>query len=275
MGMRKFTDQRGMAHVVEIVIVAVVLLGVAGFIAWRVWDANQKGSSTNSALQQALASAQCAKLNDKDLCKFLTIWQRGGTSKVTSTVTADNKTTVSTYETSDNGANYHLTMTVDGQPYEVVGIGDTLYTKDNSDGKWWKQTIDPNINTDHKSAYNYNFGDPSKASDQPAASDPQYKKLGTEACGSKTCFKYQVIDPIVPGDTQYIWFDNKDYQLQHLRTESKDGAINEQVFVYSNAAVSAPSPTKDLPANTYIVPGQSQPQTVPNVQDLQNQLDDE
>src|SRR5690242_19493811 len=93
-------DQRGIAHVVEIVIIGVIVLGVGGFIAWRVMDA-QKGQQTGTNNAAPLANVPC-NLSDKDLCKFFTSWKASGQYKVTSTQTTDGQTTTSTYEASDN-----------------------------------------------------------------------------------------------------------------------------------------------------------------------------
>ena len=257
--MRRFTDERGIAHIVEIVIIAVVLLGVAGFIGWRVLDANQ---NKPNAAQQAIANAECKKINDQDVCKFLTGWKQNTSYKVTSTQTVAGESSTSIFSATNNGANYHMQMTINGQPYEVIGIGNVLYTKDSADGKWWKQTIEPGKEADYKAGNNYTFEDPNTASDTPAAQEPQYKKIGVEACGDKTCFKYQIIDPSAADTTQFIWFDNKDYQLRRMTSTFKD-STSDQTFAYEKIAINAPSPTKDLPAGSYIVPGQSEPLSVP------------
>jgi outer membrane lipoprotein-sorting protein len=261
------SDQRGIAHVIEIVIIAVIVLGVGGFIAWRVMDAQQKQTSTTNN-NQPLANVPC-NLSDKDLCKFFTSWKASGQYKVTSTQTTDGQTTTSTYEASDNAKKYHMTTTVNGAAYEIIGIDSVLYTKA-ADGTWWKQQTPKAQDDTVKSNYNYDFKEPTTDSPQPAAKEPTYTKLGKEACGSSTCFKYQVNDPSSPNDKQFIWFDDKDYQMRHFRTESADGSISDQIFAYSSVNITAPSPTKDLGPNQYVVPGQSEPMTVPSADDLKN-----
>jgi hypothetical protein len=242
-------DQRGIAHVVEIVIIAVIVLGVGGFIAWRVMDSQKQNASTGG---NQLANVPC-DLSDKDLCKFFSSWKASGQYKVTSSQTADGKTSTSTYEASDNGKNYRMTMSGEGVPYEIIGIGDTLYTKDNSDGKWWKQQLPKEQESTVKGNYNYDFEAPKSDTPEPASQEPTYKKIGKEACGNLTCFKYEVVDPSSSGK-QTLWFDDKDYQLRRALIES-EGTVSDQIFEYSSVSITAPSPTKDLGSDPLYLPG--------------------
>lgn len=249
-------DQRGVAHVVEIVVIAVIILGVGGFAAWRVVDSQKQ---QNAATEQQ-ADVPC-KLSDEDLCAFFKSWKASRQYKVTSLQTAEGKTTTSTYEASDNGKNYHITMTVGDLPYEAIAIDDTLYTRDSSDGKWWKQKkqVTEAQEDTIKGNYDYDFQEPAP---QPGQ-EPIYKKIGKEACGNLTCFKYDVADPTAQNTKQTLWFDDKDYQLRRLRLEG-DGSVSDQTFIYSTVSIKAPSPTKDLGPNQYVVPGQSEPLTMPD-----------
>jgi hypothetical protein len=268
MNSRFKNDQRGIAHVVEIVIIAVIVLGVGGFIAWRVMDSQKQQNANNGSGNTQLANVPC-NLDDKDLCKFFSSWQASGQYKVTSSQTAEGKTSTSTYEASDNGKNYHMTMAIEGMPYEIIGIGDTLYTKDSSDGKWWKQQLPKDQENNVKGNYNYDFEAPTADTQEQASQEPTYKKIGKEACGNLMCFKYEVVDPSSPSSKQTLWFDDKDYQLRRMRLES-DGTISDQSFAYSSVSITAPSPTKDLGPNQYIVPGQSEPITMPSADELKN-----
>ncbi|HSE61064.1 MAG TPA: hypothetical protein VLA88_02080 [Candidatus Saccharimonadales bacterium] len=262
-------DQRGIAHIVEIVIVGVLVLGIGGFVAWRVMDAqksNQPANNNNSS--NPLANVEC-KLSDKDICKFFTSWRMNAQYKVTSSQTADGQTSTSTYEASDNGKSYHMTMTVNGAPYEIIAVGDYMYTKDFSDNKWWKQQLPKAQEDTIKGSYNYDFDEPTSDTPAPETKEPVYKKIGKEACGNLTCFKYEVLDPEQPNGKQTLWFDDKDYQLRRMRLEN-EGTVSDQTFAYSSVKITAPSPTKDLAPNQYIVPGQSTPVTMPSADELKN-----
>lgn len=259
--MRKITDQRGIAHIVEIVIIAVVVLGVAGFIGWRVWDGMQKKAIN------IVANAQCmTDLKDEDLCKFFTSWKADTSYKVVTKQTIDGTNTETSMEIADSGKNYHMTTTLQGKPYEVISIGNTFYTKDTSDNKWWKQNLPTNQQQAAEQFKKEDF-DTSADTNKPADQRVQYKKLGTEACGDKTCFKYQIIDPANSDGETFIWFDNSEYKMRRMYATG-DGVVTDQTFSYGSVSISAPSPTKDLGPNQYVVPGQNQPLTLPSTDDM-------
>lgn len=245
--MKLLKDQRGVAMALVIVLVIVGVAGVGGFIWWRVMDAQQSNNSANS---ETVASANC-EYDDQDLCRFMTSYKLGVDYKVESTMTTDGATQKITTESTGDGQNMHTTMTVQGRPYETIVIGNTTYTKDNSDGKWWKQTdsSQPPASTSEQSIPD--FTDPNGVNEEGAK--VEYKKVGTETCDNRTCFKYQVIDPSFADQTQYLWFDNQDYQLRRMTTVL-GGNNSDFVFSYDNVSVQAPTDTKDLPANSYLNP---------------------
>jgi hypothetical protein len=257
-------DQRGIAHIIEIVVIAVILLGVGGVIVWRVLESQK--AQPNASTGQPAASVAC-NLADKDLCKFLTSWKSAGNFKVTTTQTANGQSTSSTMEISNEGKNFHMTMTVNGKPHETIIIGDVTYTKDHTDGKWWKQTAAKSETTPATNPKSFEFSEPADSSKPDAAKEPTYTRIGQEVCGSLQCFKYQVNNPDTRDQKQYIWFDTKDYQLRRMRLESPE-FTSDQTFTLGSSAVNAPSPTKDLPANQQIVPGSDTPITVPTEADL-------
>lgn len=267
MGMKLFKDQRGIGHIIEIVVIAVIIIGVGVFIWWRMYGSQQQNNnatnnSAQTALEQAIANANCP-YDDKDLCKFMTGWKLESDLKVESTQTIEGETTKSTFSSTNKGANSHLVMAIQGKPFETIIIGTTRYTK-TGDGTWWKEVIEQADVSASTSTYDPSFEEPTTGSEPDKTS---YKKIGTEGCGTLTCFKYQIIDPESPGTTQFLWFDNKDYQLRRMYVESVDGKF-DQTYTYQNVTVTAPSPSKDLPAGQYIIPGADAPVSVPTTDDL-------
>jgi hypothetical protein len=264
--MKLFKDQRGIGHVVEIVIIAVIVLGVAGFIVWRVWGSQNNSSSNNnpaqSALEQAVANANCT-YDDKDFCKFMTSWKLGMDLKVESIQTGSDGISKSTFVSTQKGANTYVAITSKGVLVEIINIGTTRYAK-TTDGTWWKQTVEMSSGNAYTEAYEPTFEEPDTTN---ASGKPSYKKIGTEACGNFTCFKYQVVDPVSPNSTGYIWFDNQTYQLRRLYTESPEGKF-EQSYTYENISVNVPSPVKDLPEGQYILPGADAPIATPSASDV-------
>lgn len=266
--MKLLKDQRGIGHVVEIVIIAVIILGVGGFIAWRMLSTQQGGSSNTSnsaaqtALEQAIANANCT-YDDKDLCKFMTSWKLDSDVKVDATMVQDGQTTTSTFISTQGGANSHTKMNIGGNPYETIVIGNDRYTK-TADGTWWKETVEPAQVAESNADYEYDFEEPTttETPDQTV-----YKKVGSEACGGLTCLKYQILDPETPDTNQYLWFDTKTYQVRRMLVEDASSKM-DQTFSYENISVSAPSPSKDLPAGYYLLPGATEPVKVPTAEDF-------
>lgn len=133
---------------------------------------------------------------------------------------------------------------------DMIFIGNTTYIKDFSDGKWWKQVSKPS-DVSEKTEFEIPEADDLKEEFTKKQTASEFKQLGTEACGSLTCYKYQEIQSDDKEATRTFWFDNKDFLLR--KEENKFGeftSINE--YSYDNISVSAPSPTKDVPAGKSI-----------------------
>lgn len=264
----KRQDQRGIIHILEIVIIAVIIIAIGVFIWWRMSGSKNSPTANAPTAQQIIADAACQNaVHDADLCKFFTSFKDQKYSTVTSTSTAaDGTKSTSRYQSS--GSNYHMTLS-GSTNYETISIGQDIYIKGGD--TWWKQTIPQtdiskyNLSTDS----NVNFTEPTTNATTP---EPTYKKIGTEACGNLTCFKYQIVDPANPGDTQYVWFDNSSYQLRRMRMQSSDGSSTDSTFDYSKVTISAPSPVQTLGPNQFIAPGQSQPVTMPSGSDIQSMM---
>ncbi len=260
--------QQGFAHLgMLIAIVAVVAL--IGLIIWRVWDAQQNSSPNNAAVQQAVANANCTGI-DKDLCKFFAGWKETASYRIISTNVADGKTTTATYELAAGGKRSHVVTTIEGKPYESIAIDNTTYIKDQSGNTWWKQTIEPS-KAQEPTAPKTDFTEPSSDNKQSDKPQPTYKLIGKEACGNLTCFKYQMVDPSAADQTNYIWFDIKDYQLRRMRTEFNGGNSDDQTFSYNNVNINAPASTKDLGPNQVIDPNTGQPFALPSASDIPTQ----
>lgn len=255
--MKKYrSDERGVAHV-EIIIIAVVVVGLIGFIGWRFLSANQKPSD-NAGLDKAsqlAISTECKKLNDDDICKFFSSWKASNTYRMVSTQSGS----TSTFEI--DGDKSRISVTGES-PYDVITIGKTTYTK--AGDTWWKQTI-KEPEQDVAKDYKQDFSEPSTDESKPEEDKTTYKKITKEACGNLQCFKYEIIDPSQTDTKEFIWFDDKDYQLRKQRSEGPDG-VSETTFEYSNVKISEPSPVKELGPNQYIVPGQAEPMTMPSME---------
>jgi len=217
------------------------------------------------------------KLNDKDLCKFVSNFKGLENMSAKSVTMIDGKKTESTMEIQGTDKS-HITSSVGGkEESNYIAIGSTTYMKDYSDNKWWKLTIDTKDSsasgkTDWKAEFEKSVND--------STDKTTYKKIGKEACGNLTCLKYQVIDPQITDSTEYIWFDTKNFSLRKTQSETK-GVLTETTFTYDGVNITAPSPVKEMTsaADTYqsLLNGQGggaasglTPEQLKQLQDLQN-----
>ena len=250
------SNERGMGHIG--LILGVVVLAVVGFAGWWVYSKNHSPTNAaDTALREAIKNAKC-DYDDKDLCKFFTSFKAQKYYSVTATTKGgDQNGQTSKIET--EGDNSHVTITGGSVPYEVITLGKTIYTK-GGDGTWWKQTVTSNdsssTTTETKAP---TFTEPTKEADSSA---PTYVKIGKEACGKLTCFKYQETTP-GSKSTTYLWFDDEDYQMRRFQSTDEAGVAYDATYSYDKVSVTAPSPTKELGPNQYIVPGQNEPVTLP------------
>lgn len=262
-------NQKGMVPVAVIALI-VIVIGVAGFAGWRITqkdtaskDANNTGSSQTTVSDedmQKVADACKDEINDEDVCKFFTSWGDIKQFSIVSTGNSDGVTTTSTIKI-DGDKTY---MKADGAiAYEVITIGDTMYTK--SGDFWWKQTTPPTQSGQSSGVNADEFKYEAPTTEEIASNKTTYQKLGKEACGDLQCFKYKVVSSDEAESNEFIWFDDKDYLVRKTRSESAGGGYNEQIYSYENSAISEPSPVKELGANQYIVPGQSEPMTLPDM----------
>ena len=249
-------DQRGIAHVLVILLV-VVVIAVAGGVGYMVMKKDKK--AVTSSVETALSKAEVKKLNedcnkqydDEDLCKFLSSWSDMKNYQSTSTTTTSGETSQYSFEI-EGSDNTHLVSSQNGtETYNVITLGNTTYTKDLSDGKWWKQTVAPAKAEENTKAFEFNTSDDISTTD--AKDTTTYKAVGREACGNLSCFKYQILEKDST-DTQFVWFDTKDYLLRRWLTQGSDGS-SDSSFSYDKKSISAPSPTKDAGPDQVILPG--------------------
>lgn len=231
--MAKQVSKKGLPKVLIVVIVALILIGGGGYYFF-----SQK---TGIALPGMIAplNPNC-KYNDPNLCKFLNNWKEIKDYTVTSTGTFEGKTSESIMKLNGAGDTHLLSKTDGKEDYNMISIGDTSYTKDYSDEKWWK-TVTKAVTTDTKTTdikNEFNF-DSKEVEDKTT-----YTANGKESCGDKTCFKYEVVNPDVTDSTEFILFDDREYRLRKTISTSK-GTSSESTFSYDNVTISAPSPTKD------------------------------
>lgn len=248
--------QRGIGHI-EVIVIAIVLalIGLAGW--WVISNQNKDTADGGKSLQSIIKNAKC-DYADKDLCKFFTGWKE------------QKHYTITAKQTDEEGEAFDMTIRAEGDSkthmqmggklnYEVISINNATYTK--AGNTWWKQSSQSQNSTNDfskETVDNYKLKEPTKEE-----VEARYKKVGKEACGNLTCFKYEFIDDEDADSKQYIWFDTKDYLLRRMQSTSHDNTFDAS-FSYDKFSISVPSPVKELGPDQFLVPGQAEPTTMPS-----------
>lgn len=238
--------QNSSNKIVWIIIIVLIVLAVGGYFAYTKLFASRGPSGVTSKVS---LNPNC-KYNDPDLCKFINGWKDVKYYTMNSVITAKNGTKSTLTIKMAGKDRDQMTMTENSvENYNVISIGEATYTKDYADNKWWKTVTSAESTIKTEEEEKIDFDD--------ATDNTTYKKIGTEACGKLTCFKYQVIDSTVTESTDFIYFDNKDYQLRKTRSEMSDGSVSESTLDYSKITISEPSPLKDGSPSQGTVPSSS------------------
>jgi outer membrane lipoprotein-sorting protein len=248
------SDQRGIGLIIEIILGAVVL-AVIGLAVMQFVKARHSGAGTSIIPAKVTLNSKC-DYNDPDLCKFVNNWKVTKDYSIKGTAPSSAGTTSQVQYDISGDDKFRMTSTTGGkEEYALVYIGDTSYTKDLADGKWWVQTSAKATEKDSlKNGIEFKIDEKSDTTAQTADVKTQYKAAGKEACGKLTCFKYEVIEPSSP-DKQYIWFDNRDYLLRRMQTVSSDTGTSDMTFSYDKVTITAPTPTKTVAPGQTVIPG--------------------
>ncbi len=231
-------SSQGFAHIILIVVAAVIViaLGVAAYFAFSN-ALNPEARLVKTDAQKATDTACKVAVKDDTFCIFASTWglSFGTDSVYTSTTVTDQGTLVFQ---SDGKGNNSSTLTKDGTVvYGTVTIGTTYYTKNPTGDGWYKTDTTPSDNTNSTADVQTDL----TFNDKTTQDKTVYKNLGTEACGSLTCYKYEITNPDSPNTTTTMWFDNHDYKMRKTAFTS-DGNTTEMTYSYDSVTISEPSP---------------------------------
>lgn len=244
-------NQLGVAHLLLIVVV-VAVLGVIGFAGYTVSKKDKSGtknsatagsgSSSNVVADKQVEDSCNSEFHDKDLCKFASKFNldKVSYSAVMNSTGAEGNATINMEV--DSKGNSKMVTTQDGQEImSTVYLDRVSYIKNAGESVWTKYGGGADQN-DEKPTDEIKF----TASDLKGENNTlSYKSLGKEACGSLTCFKYQVVDSSQPSAQQYLWFDTKDYMMQRWSIKDSNGTMDMKL-TYKAVNITAPSPVKDF-----------------------------
>lgn len=238
-------DQRGVAHLLYVVLVLVVVAGI-GFAAWRISDKHKAttvgsaavSTTANTAASKAAVSSCLSTYHDSRLCNFAANSTSFEKTAYTASVTSTQSGTTSNLTlASDGKGNTKLTGTANGETFNSVTLNGVTYLQSGGTGPYIEYPTGSTApTTDPTSSMNIGVGN----------SGITFKYLGTAACGSLTCYKYQVADSTMPGTTQYVWFDNSNYQLRQWQATDSSGNTTDMTITYGSVNITAPTDVESL-----------------------------
>lgn len=244
-------NQKGFAPIILIVavLVAAAVIG-AGYVIINKGKPGTAGILPKVQLPGAVTLNANCKLNDPELCKYVnqagqmtSAFEKGFSGKSVTTM-KDGKKTESVWEM--QGSKSHFQSLTDGkEDANVIIIGNTTYTKDMADGKWFKYTAKT---AGEESSANSLFDiNQLKSTIEDAVKEGEdkatYKALGKAPCGNLTCFKYQIIEPALGETTTYLYFDDRQYMIRMMEATSSFGTTTS-TFSYDPISINEPSPVK-------------------------------
>jgi len=246
-------------HVSRAVLIRMLglVVGVAIILVVPTWYLIVRHSRTSGSFHLGpvqVFNANCS-YDDASLCKFLNNWPNQKTYAITSTSTnMAGQTVVTTFELSGDDKTLLSTTTAGKSTADLITIGNTSYTKDYTDGKWWQQTSTTAAQPATEKSFQFNTNPDANHPD----TKPSYHFVSQGKCGDSSgndsgssqpsnCLKYQ-ISFVGESYQEYIWFDTSDYLLRQSTIQLDSGPITTLRYTYSGINIVAPSPTKKLPA---------------------------
>lgn len=225
-------------------IFALILLLPAWYLAQR--HSHSSGSFHFGPVQ--IFNSNCS-YDDASLCKFLNNWPNEKTYGVTSTSkNVAGQAITTTFKLAGDSKTRLSTMTAGKPTYDLITIGNTSYTKDYADGKWWQQTSATAAQPATEKNFQFNTNPDANHPDiKPSYRFVSQGKCGGQSNAGQTCLKYQV-SFAGEGYQEYIWFDSSDYLLRQSTIQLEGGPITTLEYYYNNISITAPTPTKKLPA---------------------------
>ena len=209
---------------------------------------NKVQDTVQQAATSLLTDADLAKITDPLVRKNLVAQANVHAFRtVSSSNQKDMPSTTTDVQIDGTSVGMHTTTSIMGKTQEMIIIGDTTYVKDPTDNTWWKQVNTTTATEKPGTSMKVPSLDEIKQEYTSKQDNTVFKALGTEACGSLTCYKYSETDNGDAASTRTFWFDNQQFLTR--KDETAHGSVTiTNTYSYDNISVTAPSPTKDVPA---------------------------
>ena len=241
------SNQKGFAPLIILLVVGII--AVVGFFLFK--QAGTRVDLPDVGIGQKVSEADFAFIEDPILKKHFVTQANVADYRTTGTSPGSGLKQVSEVQIRGNSWNRREVESNGATEVKnTITIGDTMYLKDYSDNKWWKQIM----KFEETEVVDEEVTENTKPKDfKEEYSDPEitYKSLGKENCGLSassglTCYKYQQYFSKDPEFKRTFWFDDKDYLLR-----KEQGGFGEFIstieYSYDGIDITAPSPTKDVP----------------------------
>lgn len=247
-------NQKGFSPVILIVVISIIVGVVAiGFVLLK----SRLGASMLSSLVPTTITGIAPKVSEKDFTDIKDpnirkhFAAQSNQSSYRMQTNSSNEKGYMVFEVQLNGERYNSRTTQNNGQKDVMDMisladddKETIYLKDYSDNKWWKQ-VKP-----------YGEYEPMTEEDSDPTTKPEdfaedytnvepsieYTSQGKEKCpnvSQLTCFKY-----LETVNGRVFWFDDKDYLLRGEQTEI-ERVTTTNYYTY-DVSIKAPTPTKDV-----------------------------
>lgn len=231
--------------VIIVILLATVIAG-GYFFLYRSgkFPAKQtSGTKTNSQTAQVTEN-DFQSIQDSVLKKHFVAQINKGQYRVESTSSGKGEVmSLSQYRTEGNQLNSRITQSQSQNDFsDLIVIANTVFIKDFTDGKWWKQkTKAPDASSDeaeeNKIAQNI-------LEYKQKPNKYTYNQVGVESCGKVDCYKYEEMEN--GRVIRTFWFNDEDYLLK--KEEFVYGEFTStNDYTYDNIEIKEPSPAKEVP----------------------------
>ena len=241
-----FVSLNSMNKKIVPIIGILLILGVGGYVYFQQKSDPLVSPEIKKAQQEIMSNCKY----DADFCKYAArgIIAMSGGYTMTSESTYDGKKSKMVIK-SDGKENSESTTFVNGKVEgSFISLDKVTYMKGSGETVWteFPSTTDE---TGKKTTNLFDFESLKKELGnvtKEVADTLVVKKVGTEACGNRTCTIFEMNEKTMNTTTK-VWVDMKDYRAQKMEIGTKEG-VSTMTFEYGPVTITKPSPVKKMPS---------------------------
>lgn len=182
---------------------------------------------------------------ERDVCSYMAAQAKAMSQGVTVTTTSQmpNQSTSVSEMKMDGSGNFEVSSYVgDKLQSSMLVFEKQTYIKDLADGAWYTlpSFVDNAADSPDEAVAEL------QATYQEPAADFKMTKLGTEACGTLTCDKYEMSQASEAEGQLYIWIDTKERLARQMEIKTAQGS-SMMVYQYGAVNIGKPAPIKEMP----------------------------